>query len=316
MAGRPGPNMTSPQEYLHSTGPLENHPMEARSPVWLTALAWLALLALAPGAAAADTDAGGVELAPMDLSPMDLHAVARATEVAANYTLRTSDHLQQTLEAWATAAGWQLQWNARNDVRIGAPVVYPQGTTFTGALESTLHSLWQAGHRLQAREFTNRVITIEELTHVEAAAEREAFAAARREAVEFNQLAQRGHRNRRPAPVPQEADFRPHYRVMPIAWIGEVATRHPAEIMPAGTSLSVAMAQLVRNRGWELRWNINEDYILDADFPVPGLDVVDAVTYIVHAYQVQGGLLGVAPRVNTPNRVVTIEPMTVREGLK
>lgn len=85
--------------------------------------------------------------------------------------------------------------------------------------------------------------------------------------------------------------------------------------LPSGTRLSVALERFIRERGWDVRWNIEEDYILDANLPIPTTDVIEAVTWVVHTYQSQGGLPGVVPRFARTNKIVVIEKMDVRESL-
>lgn len=83
--------------------------------------------------------------------------------------------------------------------------------------------------------------------------------------------------------------------------------------IPAGSRLSDALEVFITSRGWSLRWLIDEDYMLDADLPIPGADVIDAVTWVVQTYQRQGGMRGVVPRFARGNRVVAIEKMDVRD---
>lgn len=83
--------------------------------------------------------------------------------------------------------------------------------------------------------------------------------------------------------------------------------------IPAGTRLSEALEVFVRSRGWSMRWLIDEDYMLDADLPVPGNDVIDAVTWVIQTYQRQGGMRGVVPMFARGNQVVAIQKMDVRD---
>lgn len=85
-------------------------------------------------------------------------------------------------------------------------------------------------------------------------------------------------------------------------------------VLRAGRNLSDALSEYVQASGWQLRWRIEEDYVLDVDFPMPDTDLIEAVSYVVRAYQAQGGMQGVAPRFAKANRVVVIEPMDVRES--
>lgn len=85
--------------------------------------------------------------------------------------------------------------------------------------------------------------------------------------------------------------------------------------LPSGSRLSTALERFIRERGWDIRWNIEEDYILDANLPIPTSDVIEAVTWVVHTYQSQGGMPGVVPRFARTNKIVVIEKMDVRESL-
>lgn len=93
----------------------------------------------------------------------------------------------------------------------------------------------------------------------------------------------------------------------------DVRPAHRSATLSKGKRLSEALEAYIVERGWTMRWLIDEDYVLDADVPVPALDVIDGVTWVVEAYQAQGGLRGAAPRFARGNKVVVIEPMTVRE---
>lgn len=84
--------------------------------------------------------------------------------------------------------------------------------------------------------------------------------------------------------------------------------------LPAGMSLSDALSRYIVANGWSLRWLIDEDYVLDAEVPLPAGDFIQAVTWVVQTYQRQGGLEGVVPRFAKGNRVVVIEQMNVRES--
>jgi len=85
-------------------------------------------------------------------------------------------------------------------------------------------------------------------------------------------------------------------------------------VLPAGEALSVALEQYAEQQGWKLRWNIDEDYVLDVDLPLPADGIVNTITWVVNTYQSQGGLAGVAPRFAQGNNVVVIEHMNVRES--
>lgn len=94
------------------------------------------------------------------------------------------------------------------------------------------------------------------------------------------------------------------------------ATRpmHTSEVLRAGATLSEALSDYAERKGWSLRWQLDDDYMLDVDLPIPPMDLIDGVTYVVRAYQAQGGLVGAAPRFARSNNVVVIEKMRVRES--
>lgn len=123
-----------------------------------------------------------------------------------------------------------------------------------------------------------------------------------------------------PTPAPVAVPVAPTGKAAPapgpatetVAAVERGPTRLPATLKK-GQRLSEALEGYIVERGWSMRWLIDEDYVLDADVPVPAMDVIDGVTWVVEAYQAQGGLRGAAPRFARGNKVVVIEPMTVRE---
>ena len=98
-----------------------------------------------------------------------------------------------------------------------------------------------------------------------------------------------------------------------LAEVAPVAHRYQSESLPAGGTLSEALTSYAERKGWTLRWQLDDDYMLDVDIPIPPMDLIDGVTYVVRAYQAQGGLNGVVPRFARSNKVVVIEKMNVRE---
>lgn len=98
-----------------------------------------------------------------------------------------------------------------------------------------------------------------------------------------------------------------------LAEVAPVAPRYQSESLPAGGTLSEALTSYAERKGWTLRWQLDDDYMLDVDIPIPPMDLIDGVTYVVRAYQAQGGLNGVVPRFARSNKVVVIEKMNVRE---
>lgn len=90
-------------------------------------------------------------------------------------------------------------------------------------------------------------------------------------------------------------------------------TAYTPEVLRAGGTLSEALSDYAERKGWSLRWQLDDDYMLDVDVPIPPMSLVDGMTYVVRAYQSQGGLIGVVPRFARSNKVVVIEKMNVRE---
>lgn len=111
---------------------------------------------------------------------------------------------------------------------------------------------------------------------------------------------------------PADYGYRLRYRVLAPAMASAPAKPKPPYTLKAGQTLSHALAQYVAAHGWTLVWNVRNDYVLSQPFPIPRRDgVIAGVSYVMKAYQAQGGLLGDAPVFAMPNHVVVIKPMTV-----
>lgn len=106
----------------------------------------------------------------------------------------------------------------------------------------------------------------------------------------------------------------------PAAVIAQVQPATPAPAAPApagpqpavlkgGERLSEALEKYAKAHGWDMRWLIDQDFMLDMDLPIPALDVVDGIAYVIRAYQAKGGMSGVTPKFYKGNRVVAIEAM-------
>ncbi|MGH8159357.1 MAG: hypothetical protein ACREPQ_14650 [Rhodanobacter sp.] len=80
--------------------------------------------------------------------------------------------------------------------------------------------------------------------------------------------------------------------------------------IPAGIMLSEGLTKYVKSFGWSMRWNVKDDFRLDAPLPIPAGSMKEGVNYVVHTYQAQGALLGDAPDYHNPNQFVVIEPVT------
>ena len=107
--------------------------------------------------------------------------------------------------------------------------------------------------------------------------------------------------------------YRVRYRAvaMPLARAAAPSKPKPPYTLKPGEPLSRALAGYVAQHGWTLVWAVKTDYRLAAPLPIPAADhLIAGVSYVVRAYQAQGGLLGDTPVFRTPNHVVVIEPMT------
>ncbi|WP_232141113.1 TcpQ domain-containing protein [Luteimonas sp. MHLX1A] len=89
--------------------------------------------------------------------------------------------------------------------------------------------------------------------------------------------------------------------------------RFQATSIPAGVRLSEGLERFVMSRGWTLRWLIDEDYMLDSELPIPAMDLIEAVTWVVQTYQRRGGMQSAVPHFHKGNNVVAIQPMDVRD---
>ena len=90
-------------------------------------------------------------------------------------------------------------------------------------------------------------------------------------------------------------------------------TSHLMSELPEGKLLSEALGAWVAQRGWQLKWSVGKDYVIDVGIPIPSEDVIEAVNWVIRAYQSQGGLLGVAPDFHRSNNVVSIKKMDAEE---
>ncbi|HEU0197448.1 MAG TPA: hypothetical protein VFQ88_09580 [Nevskiaceae bacterium] len=83
-----------------------------------------------------------------------------------------------------------------------------------------------------------------------------------------------------------------------------------AYTLQTGQTLSHALSAYVASKGWSLKWRITgSDFMLTAPLPIPaGDNVIQGVTYVLHAYQALGALLNVVPLFSTANNVAALLP--------
>lgn len=101
--------------------------------------------------------------------------------------------------------------------------------------------------------------------------------------------------------------------VTAVAAVAPPAPTFTATSIPAGIRLSEGLERFVMSRGWQLKWLIEEDYLLDSELPIPGMDIIEAVTWVVQTYQRRGGMQSAVPHFHKGNNVVAIQPMDVRD---
>lgn len=79
--------------------------------------------------------------------------------------------------------------------------------------------------------------------------------------------------------------------------------------LKAGMLLSRALGEYTKKNGWDLKWNVQPDFVLEAPFPIPsGDDVIAGVSYVIRTYKAQGALLGATLVFAKPNHVVALLP--------
>lgn len=84
-------------------------------------------------------------------------------------------------------------------------------------------------------------------------------------------------------------------------------------VIAAGRRLSEGLADYAKENGWELRWQIQPDYVLDAPFPIPQSTFKEGLTYVLRAYQSQGGLHNVTSSLAEPNHVAVVRYASASE---
>lgn len=83
----------------------------------------------------------------------------------------------------------------------------------------------------------------------------------------------------------------------------------PQDVLQRGKPISEALSAFAQSKGWQVRWNVEDDFMVDVEIPVPrGYSVTQAVTWVIETYQMSGALRGVEPIFHT-NSVVSIQKM-------
>lgn len=76
------------------------------------------------------------------------------------FEVKAGESWHDALARWAKDSGYTLIWRAPNDLLVEAPIVFDQGTTFEGAVDEVLRTLWRTRNGLVGSLYRNRVIVI------------------------------------------------------------------------------------------------------------------------------------------------------------
>lgn len=136
----------------------------------------LALLLAAPVAAA---DASGTDVSGPAEAQLIIEAPAVASETsltieapalgnalvieeapAQRFEVKLGESWRDALTRWSVDAGYTLIWRAPTDILAEAPLVFDRGTSFEGALEEVLRTLWHGRNGLVGSLYRNRVLVI------------------------------------------------------------------------------------------------------------------------------------------------------------
>lgn len=120
------------------------------------------------------------------------------------------------------------------------------------------------------------------------------------------------------APLGGELAQRPATLAAPVAPTGKpliipVKAAPKTFTIAAGRRLSDGLAEYARENGWELKWQIRQDYVLDAPLPIPSGSFKDGLTYVLRSYQSQGGLHNVTSSLAEPNHVAVVRYASASE---
>lgn len=113
------------------------------------------------------------------------------------------------------------------------------------------------------------------------------------------------------APLGGELAQRPSSIAIPVAPTGKpqivpVKAAPKPFTIAAGRRLSDGLAEYAKENGWELKWQIRQDYVLDAPLPIPQGTFKDGLTYVLRSYQSQGGLHNVISSLAEPNHIAVV----------
>ena len=135
---------------------MDVEPKANRYSLGLAAL--LALFLSAPVVAASLPGEAALTIETTDLG--DSLVIVDPAASAPRFEVRTGESWRDALTRWSIDSGYTLIWRAPTDLLVEAPLTFDQGTTFEGALEEVLRTLWHGRNALVGSLYRNRVLVI------------------------------------------------------------------------------------------------------------------------------------------------------------
>jgi hypothetical protein len=123
----------------------------------------LALILVAPaGAAPADATVAATSADPsMTIETTDLgDPLVIVDTPTQRFEVKIGESWHDALTRWSAKSGYTLIWRAPTDLLVEAPIVFDQGTTFEGALDEVLRTLWHSRNALVGSLYRNHVLVI------------------------------------------------------------------------------------------------------------------------------------------------------------
>lgn len=77
-------------------------------------------------------------------------------------------------------------------------------------------------------------------------------------------------------------------------------------VLPANLPLSKALVRFGQANGWNIEWQLPEDYALEADMRLPGKGVIADVQFLIRTFQGRHALQGVGILVNSEERNIKV----------
>lgn len=135
---------------------MDVEPKANRYSLGLAAL--LAFILAAPVAAGSQPGAAPLTIETTDIG--ESLVIVDASTAAPRFEVKTGESWRDALTRWSADSGYTLIWRAPTDLLVEAPLTFDQGTTFEGALEEVLRTLWHGRNGLVGSLYRNRVLVI------------------------------------------------------------------------------------------------------------------------------------------------------------